>query len=326
MRTLFFLQFTVPLALIAWLALAPARRGARLWAQLSATGLVLIAMSLTGLWLVPPWWWPRVCLALFVPAAILAWRRRIAPGSRPATRTQGILTAAFALSGLIAAWHSVAAMRGREPPPIAHVNLDFPLRGGTFLVASGGSDIRVNAHLKTRDSTHPRLARWRGNGYAIDVVAIDRLGRRARGVLPGDDRAYRTFGWPVLAPCSGRVVFAVDGRRDLPPPHVDDQDHLAGNHVLLECAGVHVVLAHLRRGSVRVSEGDAIQAGQVLGNAGNSGVSNEPHLHIHAQKPGTADAPMSGEPVPILFGGRFLVRGDRVTVDRHENPDSGGQP
>lgn len=53
-----------------------------------------------------------------------------------------------------------------------------------------------------------------------------------------------------------------------------------------------------------------------MGLVGNSGNTGEPHLHIHAQRPGSAIAPLSGEPVPVRFGGRYLVRNDRVRADR----------
>jgi hypothetical protein len=35
------------------------------------------------------------------------------------------------------------------------------------------------------------------------------------------------------------------------------------------------------------------------------------------QRPGSTIAPLSGEPVPIRLGGRYLVRNDRVRADRH---------
>jgi hypothetical protein len=47
---------------------------------------------------------------------------------------------------------------------------------------------------------------------------------------------------------------------------------------------------------------------------GNSGNTGEPHLHIHAQRPGPPGAPWSGDPLPIRFDGRFLVRGERVQL------------
>lgn len=43
---------------------------------------------------------------------------------------------------------------------------------------------------------------------------------------------------------------------------------------------------------------------------GNSGNTGEPHGH--AQRPGPATAPLGGEPLPIVFGGRFPVCGDRI--------------
>jgi hypothetical protein len=105
-----------------------------------------------------------------------------------------------------------------------------------------------------------------------------------------------------------------DGLPDMPPPQ-PDRTHIAGNHVLLECDGVHVLLAHFQRGTVRVRREQSIEAGAVIGHVGNSGNSNEPHLHIHAQRPAPAGAePLSGDPLPIRLGGRYLVRNDRVSA------------
>jgi murein DD-endopeptidase MepM/ murein hydrolase activator NlpD len=56
---------------------------------------------------------------------------------------------------------------------------------------------------------------------------------------------------------------------------------LAGNHVVIEFDGVFAVLAHLRRGSVRVAQGDHVEIGRELGMVGNSGNTLGPHLHFH---------------------------------------------
>jgi len=69
--------------------------------------------------------------------------------------------------------------------------------------------------------------------------------------------------------------------------------------VLAVGAGRYVVLAHLRRGSVRVHSGQRVRAGQLLGRVGNSGNSSEPHLHVHAQD--TPDL-SAGTGLPIVFG------------------------
>ena len=67
----------------------------------------------------------------------------------------------------------------------------------------------------------------------------------------------------------------------------DPQVPLSGNHVLLACAEAQVLLAHFRRGNLRVTEWQTVVAGQLFGRSGNSGRSDEPHLHVHVQRPGT---------------------------------------
>ena len=49
--------------------------------------------------------------------------------------------------------------------------------------------------------------------------------------------------------------------------------------------------AHLRQGSVAVRTGQRVEAGDLLGEIGNSGSSTEPHLHFHvADGPSAVDA------------------------------------
>jgi murein DD-endopeptidase MepM/ murein hydrolase activator NlpD len=83
---------------------------------------------------------------------------------------------------------------------------------------------------------------------------------------------------------------------------------MRGNFVELHCNGVEVSLAHLREGSVRVGVGDRVDTGDLLGQVGNTGNRDEPHLHISAQRGASAGA-LDGEPVHIIFAGRFLARG-----------------
>jgi len=90
---------------------------------------------------------------------------------------------------------------------------------------------------------------------------------------------------------------------------------MAGNFVMLrgDAGDIHVLLAHMRSGSVRVHPGDYVTSEKQLGDVGNSGNSDEPHLHIHAQRPGKIWDVFSGDPLTITFDGRYLVRNDRVT-------------
>ena len=193
------------------------------------------------------------------------------------------------------------------------MDLAWPLGQGRFLVVNGGDAVLLNAHQHSLDTTIVRLRPWRGNGHAVDIIAIDRYGRRADGFMPADPAAYRMFGTPVVAPCSGVVVAAVDGLPDMPVPQYD-RANMAGNHVMIDCRGVHVALAHFQRGSLRVRVGDVVPVGTSLATVGNSGGTSEPHLHIHAQRPGPAGAPFGGDPLPIRLAGRYLVRGDRLRL------------
>jgi hypothetical protein len=311
---LLLLQAGVPLLLLAWWCLAPAASRVGLILQFAAIVLTLGWLRTAGVWLLPPWWMPQAMLGLVALRAVFLRPRWRDARWRPATRGgRALLIVSAALAGY-AGGETLLARRDHAPPstPVA---LRFPLEAGRYLVLNGGAGTRINAHLHGQDGSEPRLIAWRGNRYGVDLIAIDGFGLRADGLRPQDNRAYRSFGRKVLAPCDGRIQRAVDDLPDMIPPTYD-RAHMAGNHLILACAdGIEVVLAHLRRGSVGVAEGDAVVAGQAVAELGNSGGSDEAHLHIHAQRPGPAHAPMGGDPVPLTFLGRFPVRGDRFDVD-----------
>jgi hypothetical protein len=283
-------------------------------AQFVGSALLITAIARTGLWLFPPWWVPRV--ALIGALLVGAWqvRRRRWPTVLPSGARAWVGALLFTCGAALGIYGLMKAVSATRLPEGADVvELAFPLDTGRYLVVNGGAWLMINAHRASMDSTILRLRPWRGNGHAVDLVAVDALGMRAGGLLPRAPSAYRIFGAHVLAPCNGSVVTAIDGVPDLPVPQ-QDLANKSGNHVILDCAGVHIVLAHFKRGSVRVSAGEKVKSGEWIGSVGNSGMSSEPHLHIHAQRPGRPDAPMGGDPLPMLLDGRFLVRGDRVRV------------
>ena len=192
------------------------------------------------------------------------------------------------------------------------VDLVFPLRGGPYLVTGGGSTAAINGHMMTLNPTTPRMAAYRGQSYAIDLVKVDRWGLRAHGIQPRDPFRYQIFGELVFAPCFGNVLEAQGDLSDLPVPEADSEN-MAGNHVLIDCNNAVVLLAHLRQGTIAVVQGQRVEIGDLVGEVGNSGNTGEPHLHIHAQRLGSKEAPLSGEPLQTTFGGLFLVRGDRFS-------------
>ena len=318
MLTLYVLQSVVPLALVAWLAVTPPRSTIGFWTQAIATALGLNAVGTTGLWLFPPWWTPvahGVLLSAVVIAG-LATRRHFWPAG-----VAGWLTmVGFALLSLYAANVVRVALAVTSMPEGRSVDLASPLGPGTYLVANGGAGPSINAHAAWLDQSVAKHKPWWGTGHAVDLIAIDGWGLRANGLMPSEPSRYRIFGKPVVAPCAGEIVVALDGLPDMPVPETDT-GHLAGNHVILRCAGVDILLAHFRKGSVAVRNGQQLATGDAIAAVGNSGNSSEPHLHIHAQRPGTTEAPFSGAPLPIRINGRYLVRNNRFVV-----PGQGVQP
>lgn len=314
MIALFALQLAVPLILIAWIGIAPQRSLLGLCMQVVATAIGLFAIALSGIWILPPWWSPYVFAGLLFLATLIAVRRRRPfPTLRPTGLGAWAVALLYVSIGGIAGAQASRAIAGRDPPADRMVDLAFPLAGATFLIVNGGSDPSVNGHTKTLDATVPRFRAWRGQSYGIDIVEVDRIGLRGDGVLPADPGAYRIYGAEVRAPCSGTVVSATNGLADMRVPE-KDVAHLAGNHLILSCDDVDVVLGHLRSGSLKVAVGARVGAGDLLAEVGNSGNSDEPHLHMHAQEPGTYGEPMAGNPLPMRVGGRFLVRNDRVSI------------
>lgn len=140
--------------------------------------------------------------------------------------------------------------------------------------------------------------------HVLDVIGLDEQRLRPADVSlwrgMGSLRAERFTGWHrgVVAPTDAMVVSVHDGEPDRPSisfardaPKVlvinplragKNLGAMAGNHVVLEVTGGFVLLAHLRRGSVVPTEGDAVTPGDELGKVGNSGNSLVPHLHVQA--------------------------------------------
>jgi hypothetical protein len=199
-------------------------------------------------------------------------------------------------------------LRPRTPlPPDPHAGyrlrarLALPFRGEWWVFWGGRAVERENYHVVAPDQRH-----------AYDfVVWRDGSTSRGAGTRSAD---YWAWGKPVVAPADARVVEAVDGVRDnRPQVEVANRAAPAGNHVVLDLGnGEFALLAHLRRGSVRVRAGQRVRAGTVLGVCGNSGNSSEPHLHFHVQDRAKLFGAARGLPVRFVgyrADGRRVARG-----------------
>jgi len=142
--------------------------------------------------------------------------------------------------------------------------------------------------------------------YAIDIVKINKFGNRATTIFPQKLAQYNIFSEKIYCPCNGRVVTTFNNFPDNMPTNVD-REHPAGNHIVLECGEVKIMLAHLKEGSIKIKQGDNVTEGQLVAEVGNSGYTDEPHLHIQANR-------YEGNPVAIMFDKEFLSISDVYVV------------
>jgi hypothetical protein len=150
--------------------------------------------------------------------------------------------------------------------PSAAVALDLPVRGDWF-VASGGRSALTNHHYVTFPQER----------HAVDLV---RLGANEQTHTGRSLSSYAAFGETVYAPAAGRIIDVRNSSRDAP---IGEKGTLANQLVIDIGRGHYVVMAHLKHQSVRVNVGDRVRRGQPLAQVGNSGESDEPHLHMHVQ-------------------------------------------
>jgi hypothetical protein len=91
-------------------------------------------------------------------------------------------------------------------------------------------------------------------------------------------------GVAVVAAASGTVAGVRDGVQDISirsKGNSDVRGRECGNGVLLHHDnGWETQYCHLAQGSLRVTKGEAVKAGQKLGNVGLSGMTEFPHLHF----------------------------------------------
>jgi hypothetical protein len=310
MIAIFTAQALLTAAVLLWLAFEAPPNKASAAVVIGAAALALIGVGAAGIWVYPPLWFYAVFAT--VSLALLGrrvWRRGkqngVGGSLRAAVRVAGL--AVWTVLGGLLLWHGVL---GRIAPTGDTLDLAAPLSGPGFCAVSGGSSPLLNFHMET---LAPDKRAYRGQSYGVDLIAISPLGVRTRpgyqfDPAPRDPDAYRIFGAAVSAPCAGEVVASYDGMGDHDAGE-PDLSQMAGNHVILRCEQHDVLLAHLRQGSVAVSAGQRVAVGARLGEVGNTGASDEPHLHISAQRAVDPQPAFSGEPVQITFSGRVLARG-----------------
>jgi murein DD-endopeptidase MepM/ murein hydrolase activator NlpD len=188
--------------------------------------------------------------------------------------------------------------------------VEFPLRGEWQAVQTPAS--RIPSHGTD----------MLGQRYAFDLIRFDR--RKGSRYHPAGGlrtlvlgvRTSECHGWgePVHAMLDGEVATAVDGVAERPRIHPvrelavvlwnaltfkpEKLRQVVGNHVILRHGDLFSAYVHLTTGSVAVSVGDAVRAGDVLGRVGHTGNSTAPHLHTQLMD---GPDPLVAKGVPCAF-------------------------
>ena len=146
--------------------------------------------------------------------------------------------------------------------------------------------------------------------YALDLVqeTDGQTHIRDAAVLAN----YHAWGEPVRAPAAGVIATSINTFPDQPIGSVDLQ-HPAGNQVVIDVgAGRFIAFGHLQSGSIKASVGARVKRGEIIGLVGNSGNSDEPHLHLQAQNQASFDVnspPPGLITYPLLFDDAQVHRG-----------------
>ena len=195
-----------------------------------------------------------------------------------------------------------------EPAPLAvspesPIVIAPPLRG-TWIAGDSVSNGKDAAHR--RAILVVEGTPWIAQRYAIDWVQVETVGGKATTWKGPEDKnaSYFCYDQPIYSVADGTVVDASDGMAENAPhsgTHAEPItfDNAGGNHAVVQIApGRYAFYAHMRPGTVQVKTGQIVHAGDLIGHVGNTGSSEEPHLHFHID-----DEPsfLAGHGVPFAF-------------------------
>ena len=199
--------------------------------------------------------------------------------------------------------------------------LGAPLQGKGYVAADGCCDsIR---HVRA-------LLVVNGQFYLAQRFAVDweKVGDDAR-IYKGDAksmRSYRIYGDSVYAVADGTVVASRNDLDDQVPGKLPEGlplDEADGNFAIIELRpGIYALYAHMRKGSVTVSAGARVRRGEQIGNVGNTGNTQAPHLHFQLM-----DAPsaLAANGLPYEFEDYQVTANDPIGTADFDRAEATGE-
>jgi hypothetical protein len=191
------------------------------------------------------------------------------------------------------------------------VGIYFPFRHGVYLITDGGnSRISRLMNYHFHSAIHRKKNTNRSMLYATDIV---KTAKGKRKMFPLKNEDYPVFGGNVYCPMEGTVFKTIDNIDDN-EPFSGNYPYNTGNTVVVKNKNLYFLLGHLQNGSISVKEGEYVKEGDILAKAGNSGMTERPHIHIQLMRSENENY-WKGEGVSIRFRNRNLYKNRIVKVN-----------
>lgn len=191
-----------------------------------------------------------------------------------------------------------------------NLEIAFPFKEGNFLITDGGNSAisrMMNYHFHSR--VHRQRKTNRSMLHATDIVRLN-TGKFKFISLVNED--YLLFGQEIFSPMEGKIIKVVN--------NIDDNESFSGNYpyntgntVVIKKGNYYMLLGHLKKGTIVVNEGDSVKKEEIIGCAGNSGMSERPHLHMQLVR-SDDDNYWSGTGISMTFRGRNLYKNRKIIL------------
>jgi hypothetical protein len=156
-------------------------------------------------------------------------------------------------------------------------DIEFPFKHGKYLITDGGnSKISRLMNYHFYSPIHKKNKTNYSMLFATDIVKIDNPGPK---FLPAQNEDYLIFGERVYSPVSG-LVIKVENNIEDNIPYSGNYPYNTGNSIIIRKDNKYLILGHLKKGSIKLEEGDSVLKNDMIAEAGNSGYSERPHIHM----------------------------------------------
>lgn len=174
------------------------------------------------------------------------------------------------------------------------LNVPHPLNGRYEIIAEFGGTAM----------THNGLA-----NYCYDFIAVDEAGEYfKKGTSGKSNDDYFNFNQPVYSIADGEVIDILTNQVDNKPGDFA----YSGNYISIKHKDYISFYAHLKKDSSTLAVGSKVKTGEIIGRAGNSGMSRESHLHFCLNDSNWVSIPFRFKDHKVWKGQQFRLNNDPI--------------